>query len=109
MRLPVVVRLGVQADKQRPTLSAQAYQPVGFPKQAGKNEHRPYRPTRYSADLEGRMEHRATALYSLEGRQECLPYLRQECLPYLNACRHLSKNVAPPSWRPQGQQDAGAT
>ena len=32
---------------------------------------------------EGRMEHRTTALCSLQGRQECLPYLRQECLPYL--------------------------
>ena len=31
------------------------------------------------------MEHRACGLYSLGGRQECLPYLRQEYLPYLNA------------------------
>ena len=42
-------------------------------------EHRALRPG--SARQTWReMEHRATALCSLLGRQECLPYLRQECL-----------------------------
>ena len=41
------------------------------------------------------MEHRATALCSLGGRQECLPYLRQEYLPYLNADSECSVPSVP--------------